>query len=202
MLKAVLISKIKNTVLWTYFINDFNGDEIKVTKADLKNATGIDTSKVAAKSDLASLKDKLIPVPANLYKLNDLAKNKFVKETVYDKLVAKVNIINISRFVLKTKYDTDKSDLESKISDADKTIPDTSGLVRNTDYNAKITKLEKKPLSISGLATTSALTTVENKIPNVSSLGKKISEISEIERKLMIIVMINILLLQNLISLQ
>ena len=145
MLKAVLISKIKNTVLWTYFINDFNSEEIKVTKADLKNATGIDTSKVAAKSGLASLKDKLIPVPANLCKLSDLAKNKFVKKTVYDKLVAKVNIVNISRFVLKTKYDTDKSDLESKISDADETIPDTSGLVRNTDYNAKITKLEKKP---------------------------------------------------------
>ena len=34
-------------------------------------------------------------------------------------------------FVLKTKYDTDKSDLEKKISDADKKIPDTSELVKN-----------------------------------------------------------------------
>ena len=41
------------------------------TKADLKNATGIDTSKLAAKSGLVSLKaevenldiDKLVPVP-------------------------------------------------------------------------------------------------------------------------------------------
>ena len=31
---------------------------------------------------------------------------------MYDKLVAKVNNIDSSRFVLKTKYDTDKSDLE------------------------------------------------------------------------------------------
>ena len=52
------------------------------TKADLKNATGIDTSKLAAKSDLASLKaeldkldiDKLIPVPVDLRKPSDLAK--------------------------------------------------------------------------------------------------------------------------------
>ena len=33
---------------------------------------------------------------------------------MYDKLVAKVNNIDTSGFVLKTKYDTDKSDLEIK----------------------------------------------------------------------------------------
>ena len=38
-----------------------------------------------------------------------------------DKLVAKVNIIDTSGFVLRTKYDADKSDLEKKILD-------TSGL--------------------------------------------------------------------------
>ena len=46
-------------------------------------------------------------------------------KTVYDKLVAKVNNIDTSGFVLKTKYDVDKSDLEKKISDADK---------KNTSY--------------------------------------------------------------------
>ena len=45
---------------------------------------------------------------------------------MYDKLVAKVNKIDTSGFVLKTKYDTDKSDLEKEISDADTKIPDTS----------------------------------------------------------------------------
>ena len=62
------------------------------TKADLKNATGVDTSKLAAKSDLASLKaevdkldiDKLIPVPLDLRKLSDLVKNDVNKKTVYD----------------------------------------------------------------------------------------------------------------------
>ena len=42
-----------------------------------------------------------------------------------------------------------------------------------TDYNAKITEIEGKIPIIGGLATTSGLTTVENKIPNVSNLVKK-----------------------------
>ena len=33
---------------------------------------------------------------------------------MYDKSVAKVNNIDISGFVLKTKYDTDKSELKKK----------------------------------------------------------------------------------------
>ena len=38
---------------------------------------------------------------------------------MYDKLAGKVNNIDTSEFVLKTKYYTDKSDLEKKINDAD-----------------------------------------------------------------------------------
>ena len=69
-----------------------------------------------------------------------------LKKTVYDKLVAKVNKIDTSKFVLKTKYDTDKSKLENK-------IPDTSGLVKKTDYNVKITDIESKIPEVSNLAT-------------------------------------------------
>ena len=50
-----------------------------------------------------------MPVPVDLSKLSDVVKNDVVKKTVYDKLVAKVNSIDTSRFVLKTKYDTDKT---------------------------------------------------------------------------------------------
>ena len=88
-------------------------------------------SSFALKLNLASLKtevdklyiDKLVPVPVDLSKLSDVVKNDVVKKTVYDKLVAKVNSIDTSAFVLKTKYDTDKTELEKK-------IPDTSGLVK------------------------------------------------------------------------
>ena len=69
--------------------------------------------------------DKLVHVPVDLSKLSDLVKNDVVKKPVYDKLVAKVNNINISGFALKTKYDTDESDLRKKISDVDKKSPDT-----------------------------------------------------------------------------
>ena len=44
---------------------------------------------------------------------------------MYNKLVTNVNNIDTSGFVLKTKYDTDKSELENK-------IPDTSCLVKKT----------------------------------------------------------------------
>ena len=47
-------------------------------------------------------------------------KYEVVKKTVYDKLIAKVNNIGTSGFVLKTKYNEDKSVVKKKISDADK----------------------------------------------------------------------------------
>ena len=55
---------------------------------------------------------------------------KLSKKPVYDKLVAKLNNIDTSRFVLKTKYDTDQSGLERKINEADKKILDISALVK------------------------------------------------------------------------
>ena len=58
-----------------------------------------------------------MPVPAELSKLSDAVKNDVVKKTVYDKIVTKVDNIDISGFVLKNKYDTDKSELENKIPD-------------------------------------------------------------------------------------
>ena len=117
-----------------------------------------------------------------------------LKKTVYDKLVAKVNSVDTSGFVLKTKYDRDKSEIKKK-------IPDTNGLVKETDYNAKITEIVGIIPSISGLATKAALTLVENKIPNTSSLVKKqimTQKLLRLKRNLLIIIMINILKLQSL----
>ena len=54
-------------------------------------------------------------VTVDLSKLSDVAKNDVVKNTVYDKLVAKVNSIDTSTFVLKINYDRDKSEIENKI---------------------------------------------------------------------------------------
>ena len=42
-------------------------------------------------------------------KFSNVVKNEVVKKTVYDKFVPKVNNIDTSRFVLKTKFDSDKT---------------------------------------------------------------------------------------------
>ena len=163
-------------------------------KTDLKNVTHVDVSSFASKTNLASLKtevnksdtDELTPVRDDLVKLSNVVKNKVVKKTEYNKSVPKINGIDTTGFVLKTKYDTDKSDLEKKIRDVDKKIPDKSAFVKKTNYSSKITGIESKIPSINILATDFALTAVENKIPNVSNLVKKTdchTNISEIENK-------------------
>ena len=93
--------------------------------------------------------------------IKHVVKNDFVKKTAYNKLVTKVNSIGTSVFVLKTKYDLDKSELE------------ITGLVKKTDYNTKITEIEGKIPDVSNLATKTTLTTIENEILDVSSLVKK-----------------------------
>ena len=109
-------------------------------------------------------------------KLSNVVKNDVVKKGAYVKLVAKVNNIDTSGFVLKTKNDTDKSELENK-------IPDVSDFVKK----AKLTELQNKIPDISNLATKTELTTVENKIPDGSNLFNKTDyniKVTEIENKL------------------
>ena len=76
-------------------------------------------------------------------KLSNIVQNDVVKKTVCNKLVAKVDNIDTSDFVLKG------------------------------NYNTKITELENKIPGISNLATKTALTIVENKSPSVSYFVKK-----------------------------
>ena len=76
----------------------FDGDiNVKVdlsnyaTKTDIKNISHIDTSSFALKPNVASLKtkvdkldiNKLLPVPVNLSKLNDVVKNDVVKKKLH-----------------------------------------------------------------------------------------------------------------------
>ena len=116
------------------------------TKAVLKNGAGVSISKFAKKVELASLKsevdklekvptvlstlkskvdkldvNKLVPVPLDLSKLNDVVKSNAVKKTEYHELVKKVNTIQTT---------------------------DTRNLVKKTDYDTKISEIEKKLLII------------------------------------------------------
>ena len=108
----------------------FGGDiSVKVdlsnyaTKTDLKNISHVDVSSFALKSNLASLKtevdkldiDKLKPFPNDLAKLHYVVKNDVVKKIIYDKLVAKVDNVGTTKFVLKAHHDKDTLEAEKKI---------------------------------------------------------------------------------------
>ena len=88
-------------------------------------------------------------------------------KTVHDKLVIKVNAIDTSEFVLKTHLQIRSRKKWWRWY--------TSGFVRKTDHNVKFSdKIPGKISSISGLASTVALYTVENIIPNVNGLVQTI----------------------------
>ena len=113
------------------------------TKADLKNATGVNTSKFAKMVDLANLKsnvdkldiyetknvqtnlsnkldfDKLVPAVVDLSKLSDLVKNNVVKGDAYN---AKIKNIECKR-------------------------SDISNLATNTTLNAKTNQVKNKILA-------------------------------------------------------
>ena len=81
---------------------------------------------------------------------------------MYDKLVAKVNNIDTNDFVLKAKYNTNKTELEKK-------IPNVTDFVKK----AKFTEIGNKIPDVSSLATKTGLATIENKTPSVCNLVKK-----------------------------
>ena len=163
MIILLIVGLIKKTLykMSQYFPKHYEpfGGDINVktdlsnyaTKADIKNISHVDTSSFALKTNLANLKtegdkldiDKLKPVPTDLSKLSNAVKNDIVEKAGYSKLVTKVDNI------------------------------DTSGLVKKTDYNTKITEIMYKIPDTSNFATKTSLTTVENKIPDISNLTTK-----------------------------
>ena len=78
------------------------------------------------------------PVFLNLKKLSDVVNKKFVKKDVYDNLVKKVD------------------------------FTDTNKLVKKADCDKKISDIEREILSVTGLATTTALTAAENTVPTAN----------------------------------
>ena len=203
-LNKIFLSEILSLQMSQYFPKPFRsfGGNINVkvdlsnyaTKTDLKNITHVDTSSFERKTNLADLKigidkldiGKLTTVLVDFSKLRNV-----IKKAVYIILATKVNNIDTSDFVLKTKYQTDKTELEKK-------IPDVTDFVKKT----KLTELENKIPDVSSLVTKTPLTAIENKIPSVSSAAKKqtmTQKLMSLKRNLLIIIMINILQIQSLI---
>ena len=121
-------------------------------------------------------------MPDDLEKLSNVVKNDVVEKTEYSSLKTKVDNIDTSGFVTRTKLTTDTNALDDKIDKVEKKIPDVSDLVKKS----ALTAVENKIPDITSLATKTALTAVENKIPNVTSFVKKTdfdSKITEVEGK-------------------
>ena len=59
--------------------------------------------------------DKLVLVLVHLIKLSDVVKNDVIKKTVYEKLVAQVDNIDIGEFVLKLNIRQTNQTLKRKI---------------------------------------------------------------------------------------
>ena len=98
--------------------------------------------------------DKLVPVPVDCSKLNDVVKNNAVKKDVYN---AKIK------------------DIEDKTPDTEDRIPDITHLAANTTLNAKISEIKNGILSITDLVANASLNgdtnVVKNKIPNITNLA-------------------------------
>ena len=167
------------------------------TKDYVKNITHVDVSSYATKTNLAALKtevdkidvDKLKTTPAALAKLSNVVKNDVVKKTDYNTLKNKVDAIDTSKFVSRTKFTTDTNALDDKIDKVEKKIPDISGLATKSSVTRLITeqedytdKVKKKIPDISGLASKTELTAVENKIPDISGFATN-SALTVVENK-------------------
>ena len=135
--------------------------------------THVDVSSYASKTNLAALKtkvdkidtDKLKTAPDDLAKLSNVVKNDVVKNTDYNALKTKVDGIDTFAFVTRTKFTADTNALDDKIDKVEKKIPVLTDFVTTAHFN------HEKNL----LASKTTLTTVENKIPDISNLATKTS---------------------------
>ena len=99
------------------------------TKKDIKDITQTEVDKIDT--------DKLKTVPNDLAKLSNVAKNDVVKKTDYNALKSKVDGIEVSKYVGKTKYETDGKAIYDKIDVVEKKIPVLTDFVTTACFNHK-----------------------------------------------------------------
>ena len=124
------------------------------------------------KTDFDSLKIKVDKNGTDNDNLESIVNKKHsTTRTSINNLKTKVDDIDLTKYVLKSNYDTKIGNLELK-------IPDISGLLQVSSFNSKVTELENKiktaesKPNINNLATKSSLTAVENKIPDANGFVK------------------------------
>ena len=144
------------------------------TKTDLKNATGVDTSSFAKKTDLSNLLSDVGKLDIDKFKkcTNGSINLKIrVHKLDVDNLVTVP--VDLSKIKDVVKNDVKKDVHNAKIKNIEDEIPDIANLATHVSLSTKINEVKRDITSITDLATTAALTNVENKIPNVGNLVKK-----------------------------
>ena len=155
--------------------------KLKTVPIDLAHLTKEFQEGVLKKTDFNSLKTKVDNNETDNDNLESIInKNDTATKTSINNLKTKVDGIDLTKYVLKSNYDTKIGNLELK-------IPDVSGLLQVSSFNSKVIELENKikvaesKPNINNLATKSSLTAVENKIPDVNRFVKKTDYATEIK---------------------
>ena len=160
-------------------------DKVDVPKlttvpADLSKLTKEVQEDFTKKTDFNSLKTKVNKNETDNGNLEiKVNNNDLTIKTGVNNLKSKVDKIDLTKYVLKSNYDTKIGSLELK-------IPDASELLRVSSFNSKVNELENKIKTaenkpdITNLATKSSLTASENKIPDVNDFVKKTDYATEI----------------------
>ena len=126
------------------------------TKADLKKATGVDTSNFKSNVDELDI-DKLKNVPSGLSSL----KSKVDKLDIGKLETTPVDLSKVSNVV---KNDViKKTEYNAKIKNIKDKIRDITNVATKTTLNAIINEVKSKIYNITNLATNIALTAIENK---------------------------------------
>ena len=127
--KGTTVAKVKPNKIWvdqgSEFCNNvfkkwLRDHDISMYSTHNEGKSVVAERFIKIKSEIDKLDiDKLVSLP-NDKSLSNVVKNDLVKKTEYDKLVGKVENIDIANFILKTKYEKNGSDFEDKISKIDK----------------------------------------------------------------------------------
>ena len=154
--------------------------KLSILPTDVAKRTNKVANDLVEKTNFNSLKTK---VNENETDNDDLeikvTNNHLITESSINNLKTKVDGIDLTKYVLKSNYDTKIGNLELK-------IPDISGLLQTSSFNSKVNELENKVKTaeqkpdISNLANKTELKNVENKIPDSNAFVKKTDYATEI----------------------
>ena len=154
--------------------------KLGILPTDVAKLTNKVANDLVEKTNFNSLKTK---VNENETDNDDLeikvTNNHLTTESSINNLKTKVDGIDLTKYVLKSNYDTKIGNLELK-------IPDISGLLQTNSFNCKVNELENKIKTaeqkpgISNLANKTGLKNVENKIPDSKAFVKKTDYTTEI----------------------